>query len=78
MKIQRLCLVLSLATLGACTTQESTSPAAASGGDETLLEPADAAIPTEEEAAAAAAKKIDESNADAELESLKKELEGGR
>lgn len=76
MKIHRLTLVLSLAALGACTVKESSSPEA-SAPEETLLAPADAAIPTEEEAAAAAAKAIDEKNADAELEKLKQEIEGG-
>jgi hypothetical protein len=76
MKTHRLSLVLSLAILGACTVQESSSPEA-SAQEPTLLAPEDAAIPTEEESAAAAAKAIDDSNADAELEKLKKELEGG-
>jgi len=76
MKIQRLFLVLSLAALGACTVEQNSAPEA-SAQEETLLEPGDAAIPTEEEAAAGAAKTIDESNADAELEKLEKELEGG-
>jgi len=88
MKIQRttlmLPLALTLALFGACgvhvessTTTSSDTPQAAAGSEEPLLAPADAAIPTEDEAAAAAKKTIDASNADAELEKLKKELEGG-
>lgn len=79
MKIQRLFLVLPLAALGACMAKESSPPAQpnASAQEETLLAPEDAAIPTEEDAAAAAAKSIDEQNADAELEKLKQEIEGG-
>ncbi|MBK7645345.1 MAG: hypothetical protein IPJ19_20295 [Planctomycetes bacterium] len=88
MNIQRLSLALPLLLLGACTTHEGTgtqasgqdaaqAPAGSAATEEPLLAPADAAIPTAEEAAAAAAKKIDDSNADAELEKLKQELQGG-
>lgn len=90
MQIQRLFLVLSLAALGACTTKESSTPAPTpapapapaetaktSMPSGTLLAPEDAAIPTEAEAADAAAKAIDGTNADAELEKLKQEIQGG-
>ncbi len=88
MQIQRLFLVLSLAVLGACTSKESSTPAPTpapvpaeqvkpSTESGTLLAPEDAAIPSEAEAADAAAKAIDEKNADAELEKLKQEIQGG-
>lgn len=87
MKIKRTFLALTLAALGACSDQGTpanppqnpgSAPAANAAAEEPLLGPEDAAIPTEMEAADQAAKSIDESNADAELEKLKSELEGGK
>jgi hypothetical protein len=74
MNTKRLSLILCLAALGACTTNEH-SNLDASADQDTLLEPGDAVV-SEQEAAAEAAKKIDESNADAELEKLKQEIDG--
>ena len=74
MNTKRLSLVLCLAALGACTMDER-SDLDASAQQDTLLEPGDEVV-SEEQAAADAAKKIDESNADAELEKLKQEIDG--
>ena len=64
-------------------TESSAAPAAAKSApakpaaDAALLPPTAEPVPTADEAAAQAAKEIDEKNADAELEKLKKDLDGG-
>jgi len=75
MNPRRLSLILCLAALGACATDDG-SEFDSSADQQTLLAP-DQAVPSEEEAAAKASKTIDESNADAELEKLKQELGDG-
>jgi hypothetical protein len=68
----------------ACAKSGSESPEAdvapAAGAyeeDDILPEGDDANLPSQEEAAAQAAREIDETNADEELEKLKRELNGG-
>ena len=73
-----------VALVSACGGHESSAaPSAAKptpakpAAETTLLPPNVEPVPTPEQAAADADKKIDAQNADAELEKLKKELEGG-
>lgn len=71
-------LVVSVAgyALPSCAGKQETA-AAQPAAEEPILPPGEVDIPSQEEADQAAEKSIDDANADAELEKLEKELEGG-
>jgi hypothetical protein len=80
MNTNRITALLVLVALSACTSPESSPPEpkqAPAPTAESDLSSMDLAVPTQDEADLEAQKSIDESNADAALDELEQEIEGG-